>query len=175
MVTIATFNDATKARQLKRRFQDAGLRADVHNEAPLQQVGFMSRPQANAKVMVEDTDFESAQNLMVEWEATDPDISAALVRCPQCSSSNIEYPQMTRKFMTPALVGVLNFRVICGYSIFEELHWGQRTRAAEISGSVASHSTMRFWALSKSVSSTITLAFACGRDMKPTCCKGASL
>ncbi len=107
MVTIATFNDPTKARQLKRRFQDAGLRADVHNEAPLQQVGFMSRPQANAKVMVEDTDFESAQNLMVEWEATDPDISAALVRCPQCSSSNIEYPQMTRKFMTPALVGVL--------------------------------------------------------------------
>jgi len=67
----------------------------------------MSRPLANAKVMVEDTDFEKAQNLMVEWEATDPDISAALVRCPQCSSSNIEYPQMTRKFMTPALVGVL--------------------------------------------------------------------
>ncbi len=87
MVTIATFNDSTKARQLKRRFQDAGLRADVHNEAPLQQVGFMSRPQANAKVMVEDADFEKAQNLMVEWEATDPDISAALVRCPQCSSS----------------------------------------------------------------------------------------
>ncbi len=99
MVTIATFNDSTKARQLKRRFQDAGLRADVHNEAPLQL--------ANAKVMVDDADFEKAQNLMVEWEATDPDISAALVRCPQCSSSNIEYPQMTRKFMTPALVGVL--------------------------------------------------------------------
>ena len=107
MVTIATFNDSGKARQLKRRFQDAGLRVDVHNEAPLQQVGFMSRPQANAKVMVDDADFERAQNLMVEWEATDPDISAALVRCPQCSSSNIEYPQMTRKFMTPALVGVL--------------------------------------------------------------------
>src|SRR5947207_7268336 len=107
MVTIATFNDPAKARQLKRRFHDAGLRADVHNEAPLQQVGFMSRPLANAKVMVEDTDFEKAQNMMVEWEATDPDISAALVRCPQCSSSNIEYPQMTRKFMTPALVGVL--------------------------------------------------------------------
>ena len=107
MVTIATFNESGKARQLKRRFQDAGLRADVHNEAPLQQVGFMSRPLANAKVMVDDADFEKAQNLMVEWEATDPDISAALVRCPQCSSSNIEYPQMTRKFMTPALVGVL--------------------------------------------------------------------
>src|SRR5262249_4085350 len=52
-------------------------------------------------------DFERAQELMVEWEASDPDISAALVRCPQCGSSNIEYPQMTRKFLTPALVGVL--------------------------------------------------------------------
>jgi hypothetical protein len=107
MVTIATFNEPTKARQLKRRFHDAGLKVDVHNEAPLQQVGFMSRPQANAKVMVEDSDFERAQELMKEWEATDPDIADALIRCPQCGSSNIEYPQMTRKFMTPALVIVL--------------------------------------------------------------------
>ena len=67
----------------------------------------MSRPQANAKVMVEDNDFERPKSLMIEWEATDPDISAALIRCPQCNSSNIEYPQMTRKFLTPALVGVL--------------------------------------------------------------------
>src|SRR5438128_2672808 len=107
MVIIATFNEPAKAKQLKRRFHDAGLKADVHNEAPLQQVGFMSKPQANAKVLVEDNDFERAQSLMVEWEATDPDISAALVRCPQCGSSNIEYPQMTRKFVTPALVGIL--------------------------------------------------------------------
>jgi hypothetical protein len=107
MVTIATFNEPTKARQLKRRLHDAGLKADVHNEAPLQQVAFMARPQANAKVMVDDNDFERAQGLMVEWEAIDPDIAAALIRCPQCGSSNIEYPQMTRKFITPALVGVL--------------------------------------------------------------------
>src|SRR5437868_14762415 len=107
MVTMSTLNEPAKARKLKRRYHDAGVNADVHNEAPLQQVAFMSRPQANAKVMVEDVDFERAQELMVEWEASDPDISAALVRCPQCSSSNIEYPQMTRKFMTPALVAVL--------------------------------------------------------------------
>src|SRR4030095_8383727 len=107
MVTIATFNEPEKARRLKRRFHDAGLKADVYNEAPLQQVGFMSRPQATAKAMGEETDVEKAESLMVEWEAIDPDISAALIRCPQCGSSNIEYPQMTRKFMTPALVGIL--------------------------------------------------------------------
>ncbi len=38
MVTIATFNEPAKARQLKRRFHEAGINADVHNEAPLQQV-----------------------------------------------------------------------------------------------------------------------------------------
>ena len=59
--------------------------------------------------------------------------------------------------------------------MFEEPHCGQRIRAAEMSGSVASHSTMRLCALSKSLSSTITFALACGRDMNPTCCKGASL
>jgi transposase-like protein len=107
MVTIATFNEPAKAKDLKARFHQAGLRADIHNEGPLQQVGFMSKPQANAKVMVDDNDFEKAQGLMVEWEATDPVIASALIRCPQCGSSRIEYPQMTRKFMTPAVVAVL--------------------------------------------------------------------
>jgi len=62
---------------------------------------------ANAKVMVEDTDFEKAQNLMVEWEATDPDISAALVRCPAMQLFKYRISTDDSKFMTPALVGVL--------------------------------------------------------------------
>lgn len=107
MVTIATFNEPAQAKKLKARFIEAGVHADIHNEAPLQQVGFMSKPQANAKVFVDDKDFERAQGLMVEWEATDPVIAAAVIRCPQCGSSRIEYPQMTRKFMTPALVILL--------------------------------------------------------------------
>jgi len=107
MVTIATFNEPAKAKQIKQRFQQAGVRADTHNEAPLQQVGFMSRPQANAKVMVDDDEFERAQALMIEWEANDAEIAAAIVRCPQCGSPQIEYPQMTRKFITPAMVALL--------------------------------------------------------------------
>jgi transposase-like protein len=107
MVTIATFNEPAKAKQLKERFQQAGLRADVHNENHLQQVAFMSKPRANVKVKVEEKDFEEAQRLMVEWEATDPGIASALIRCPQCGSSSIEYPQLTRKFLTPAVASVL--------------------------------------------------------------------
>ena len=107
MVTIATFHDPAKAKRLKERLQQAGLKADIHNEGHLQQVAFMSKPQANVKVQVEDDDFDRAQSLMVEWEASDPDIAAAIIRCPQCGSSRIEYPQMTRKALTPALASIL--------------------------------------------------------------------
>jgi transposase-like protein len=34
-----------------------------------------------------------------------PEIGA--LRCPQCNSTRIEYPQLTRKFLTPALAGIL--------------------------------------------------------------------
>ena len=107
MVTIATFNEPDKAKRLKQRFQESGIKADIHNEGHLQAVAFMSRPKANAKVMVDDSDFERGQNLMIEWESSDPEIAAAMIRCPQCGSSNIEYPQMTRKFLTPALASIL--------------------------------------------------------------------
>jgi len=106
MVTIATFNEPDKAKRLKRRLQDAGLKADIHDERHLQAVAFMSKPEANVKVTVDEKDFETAQRLLVEWEATDPDIGSA-IRCPQCGSPRIEYPQLTRKFITPALASIL--------------------------------------------------------------------
>jgi hypothetical protein len=135
MVTIATFNEASKAKRLKERLQQAGIKADVHNEGHLQQVAFMSKPQANNKVLVEDNDFERVQQLMVEWESTDPDIATALIRCPQCHSSRIEYPQLTRKFMTPALASVLfTLRIFPKEFYCEDCHYtwshqAQRTLA----------------------------------------------
>ncbi len=107
MVTIATFNEGAKAKRLKEQLQRAGLKADIHNEGHLQQMAFMSRPQANVKVQVDDNDFERAQQFMVEWEANDPDIASAMIRCQQCGSSQIEYPQLTRKALTPAMASVL--------------------------------------------------------------------
>jgi hypothetical protein len=106
MVTIATFNEASKAKHLKTRLLEAGVKADVHNEGAMQAMATMSAPQANAKVMVEEQDFEAANQLLMEWEASDPEVGAA-IRCPQCKSPRIEYPQMTRKFLTPWLASIL--------------------------------------------------------------------
>ena len=76
MVTIATYNEPAKAKSLKEKLIAAGVKADVNNEANLQTFAFMSKPQANVKVKVEEQDFERAQALLVKWEAADPEIGA---------------------------------------------------------------------------------------------------
>ena len=106
MVTIATFNEQSKAKHLRDRLGQAGIGADIIGDSHLQRVAFMAKPRANVKVKVHEDDFGKAHQLMREWEASDPDVGAAL-RCPQCESSNIEYPQMTRKFLTPAIASIL--------------------------------------------------------------------
>ena len=106
MVTIATFNEQAKAKHLRDRFSQAGVGAEIFGEGALQRVAFMSKPQANVKVRVHEADFEKAQQLMRDWETSDPEVGCAL-RCPQCGSSEIEYPQLTRKFLTPAIASVL--------------------------------------------------------------------
>lgn len=107
MVTIATFDEPAKAKNLKDRLQQAGVKADVHDEGQLQQAVFMAKPQANAKVLVDEDHFAKAQKLMTEWETSDPGLASAAIRCPQCQSPRIEYPQLSRKFLTPAIVSVL--------------------------------------------------------------------
>src|SRR5579864_7637372 len=137
MVTIATFNEPDKARRLKQRLQESGLKADLHNEGHLQKMAFMSKPLANAKVMVDDADFERGQALMIEWETSDPEISSAMICCPQCGSSNIEYPQMTRKFLTPALMGLLcALRIIPKEFYCQDCHYALSNAEGRTNGRV---------------------------------------
>jgi hypothetical protein len=107
MVTIATFDDAAKAKHLKERLQQSSVRADVLSEGRMQAAASRADQHANVRVQVEEADFAKAQNLMVEWEKSDPDIGAA-IRCPQCTSPRIHYPQLARKFpFTTGLFGIL--------------------------------------------------------------------
>jgi hypothetical protein len=103
MIPLATFNEAGPAEALKERFQHAGIRAIHRDESKLQRFGFMTRPAATQKVVVDMDDFEKASQLLEEWDKTDHVLDQA-VRCPQCRSARVEYPQFTRKFVTPIVV-----------------------------------------------------------------------
>jgi hypothetical protein len=102
-ITVATFNGAEKAEALKERFEQTGIHALVHDETNLQRYGFMTHAQATHKVQVADSDFLKARQILNIWDERDHVLDSA-VTCPQCHSPRVEYPQFTRKFMTPVLM-----------------------------------------------------------------------
>src|SRR2546426_509787 len=105
LVTIATFDEPDKAEPLRKRFADAGVHAEVHDESRYEWFWLVAKPIAGFKLKVGKKDFENALRLLKEWDATAGVLRDA-VRCPQCHSSRVEYPQLTRKFLTPNLVGI---------------------------------------------------------------------
>ncbi len=133
MVTIATFNEPAQAKHLKDRFRESGIEADIHNEAHGQAVHLVKDPQANNKVLVHEGDFTKAQQLLVEWETSDPDVASAM-RCPQCQSPRIQYPQTAQKF--PFIPGL--YSILLAVGLFEkefyctdcQLTWGKNGRPA---------------------------------------------
>lgn len=74
----------------------------MHNESKLARFWFMSERLAAIHVEVSQPDFLRARQLLSELEKSSDGMRAA-VRCPECRSSSIEFPQVTRKFLTPAL------------------------------------------------------------------------
>lgn len=96
-ITVATFNDAAPAEALKNRFLDAGLHSDLLDESGAQALmGLTTHPKAQMRVRVRKDEFERAKQLAAEWDASDGALREA-VKCPQCGSSRIEYPQFSRQ------------------------------------------------------------------------------
>jgi len=105
MVTVATFNEPSKAEPLKQKLEKAGIHAEICDESRYEWVWFVTKPVAGIRLKVHKKDFEKARQRIREWDAGEGILRDA-VRCPQCSSSRVEYPQFTRKFFLPNLVGL---------------------------------------------------------------------
>jgi hypothetical protein len=105
MVTVATFNEPSKAEPLKKRLQKEGIYAEIHDESKYEWFWFVSKPLAGIRLKVHKKDFERVRQMVRQWDASENALCDA-VKCPQCSSSRIEYPQFTRKFIMPNLVGL---------------------------------------------------------------------
>jgi hypothetical protein len=104
-VPLVTFNELEPAQQLRDRLQQAGIPATIHDESRLERFGFMSKPLAAIHVEVPQAHYLAARHFVEGMDASEGLVQRA-VRCPECHSSRVEYPQLTRKFVTPALVGL---------------------------------------------------------------------
>ena len=106
-ITVATFNQPEHAELLRRRFQSVGIQAVVHDQSKLEKMWFVSQPIAGVRLDVPEKDFETALQQLKVWDETEHVLRDA-VRCPECKSSRIEYPQFTRKFLMPNLIGIVS-------------------------------------------------------------------
>lgn len=104
-LTVATFNEKDKAEAVRRRLEQAGIHADIYDESKVQKFWFFSEHLAGEKLRVDERDFERTREILVGLDAKEHVLDTA-VRCPECGSSRIEYPQFTRKFITPTLVEI---------------------------------------------------------------------
>jgi len=106
-VTLATFNQTTDAQPIVARLWEAGIRAEIHDESKLERLWLVRKPLAGVRIEIHREDFDKAGRLVREWEMKEHVLRNA-VCCPECGSSRVEYPQFTRKFVTPNLVGLLS-------------------------------------------------------------------
>jgi hypothetical protein len=105
-VTLATFNTPAQAEPLRHRLEASHIRVWVRNGGMLKRLWFVHQPRAEVKLDVEPGDFRLSQQVMEDMRAGHA-IKAA-VRCPECGSLRVEYPQFTRKFFLPNMIGLLS-------------------------------------------------------------------
>ena len=101
-VSVATFHDRAPAQALCQELRNAGVQALIHDESKLERFSFMSEPLAAVHVEVPQPDYLTTRQMLSSGERTGPLMQAA-VRCPDCGSSRIEFPQISRKFFMPVV------------------------------------------------------------------------
>ena len=98
---MATFNDRDHAQPVVNRLQQAGFHAQLHDETNWQKHR-LAEKLASVKVQVEESEYETAKRQLKEWDATEHFLDQAIC-CPECGSPDVDYPQVTRKFIMPSL------------------------------------------------------------------------
>ncbi len=124
-LTVATFNERAPADVLTARLREAGFHADVFDESQAQKWLLLSlTPRAHMRVRVLKEEGDRALQTLAEWDKADGAMRDS-VRCPQCRSSRIEYPQFSRRTLMSALpaaaaaVGIIDreyYCEACGYT-----------------------------------------------------------
>ena len=102
-IPVALFSNQAKAEPLKQRLVQSGIQAEVHEELRLEKLWFVPKGSAGARLEVAAEQFERAYQLLLEWDAAEGALRDA-IRCPECRSLRVDYPQFTRKSFIPNLV-----------------------------------------------------------------------
>lgn len=107
-LTVATFNERAPADRLANHLREAGFNADVFDESDAQKWLLLNiEPRAHMRVRVDKDNGDRAIELLQKWEREGSDLMRDAVKCPQCGSSRIEYPQFSRRTLMSAFPAAL--------------------------------------------------------------------
>ncbi len=103
LTKLAAFNELEPAESLATRLQSSGIDASVHNESTQQNWQLWNlEPRAHLHVQVRTDQEARATELLKQWVA-EAGTNLGAVRCPDCGSFKVEYPQFSRKTLLGAL------------------------------------------------------------------------
>jgi DNA-directed RNA polymerase subunit RPC12/RpoP len=99
---IVTFKDCATAEPVRIRLLLAGLAAEVE-----------AKDETNAEITVPEDQFGRAQQLLLEWDKWDAseEILREAIRCPECGSFQVHYPQFVHRSFIPNLLLGLRSRI----------------------------------------------------------------
>ena len=102
-ITVATFSDRTRAEPVQHRLTDHGIKAEIHDELRLEKLWFVSKPTTGVRLEVACDDFAKCEQLLAEWDAKEDALHDA-IRCPECKSFRVQYPQFAHKSVIPNVI-----------------------------------------------------------------------
>lgn len=105
-ISIAAFDDEQSAKALAVRLSTEGVEAISSNDSAEQLLMFWNpHPRGQHHVLVPGQRLEAALQWLSRLDANDPVLLAA-IRCPDCSSTQVEYPQFSRKTIVGSLPAI---------------------------------------------------------------------
>jgi hypothetical protein len=118
-IRVALFSTRAEAYAIGQRLARAGIEAELHDELGVARFWFVSRSAAGVRLEVPQEQAEQTTQRLHEWDAAQGALRGA-IRCPECSSLRVDYPQITRKSILPnvamgllAEVGLLEKECYC--------------------------------------------------------------
>jgi len=94
-IPVATFNGRSQAEPLQKRLVASGIQAEIH-DVPHARLWFVSRPRTGVRLESPASQFERAHQLLLDWHRAEVALREA-IRCPECGSLRVDYPQYTEK------------------------------------------------------------------------------
>ena len=99
---VATFSDCARAEPIQKRLLRAGIDAKI-NDQLFEKLWFVSPEEADVRIEVAVNQIDRAQQLLLEWDAAEGILREA-IRCPECGSLQVHYPQFAHESLIPNLV-----------------------------------------------------------------------